>query len=192
MREIGCAAGGPKWLTVELWSRCRVSRKAIICFAFGLSSGGWGPLGLLVAVGFAIAAAIELRQRRKWLTGWKFIVSGLVLGSIFSIPAIVWWSYAIPLHRAAVFLGVQSPLTQRDESSRPCQTQTQPSMYCLNHYSRTQQRTAWGAPQGGKYSFAAGNIEEALSELSPWTEHSNIDISVAALTWRGAAEPFAR
>jgi hypothetical protein len=36
----------------------------------------------------------------------------------------------------------------------------------------------------GKYNFAAGNIDEALSELSLWTEHPNLDISVAALTWR--------
>lgn len=73
---------------------CRVSRWAIGCIAAGVASAGFGLPMYAFAVVLGIVASLSIRRRKRWLTGYRHIAAGLVLGALLVIPwTFYWWAF---------------------------------------------------------------------------------------------------
>lgn len=73
---------------------CRVSRWAIGCLAAGSASAGFGFPMYVIAIVLGIVASVSIRRKKRWITGYRHITAGLVLGAILLIPSLFfWWSF---------------------------------------------------------------------------------------------------
>jgi predicted Ser/Thr protein kinase len=74
---------------------CRVSRLAVGCAAAGSATAGWGPPIYLLTLVLGLMAIRDIRRHKRWLTGYKHVLFGLIIGTLFMIPwSVYWWTFA--------------------------------------------------------------------------------------------------
>ncbi len=71
--------------------RCRVSRHALYSLMWAVSAFGWGLPMVAIAYVWSILAAVELKKKRTWITGWSYVIATWIVAPLAAIPSTVWW-----------------------------------------------------------------------------------------------------